>query len=613
MKRLIFLFAFFASSAFAQGVIVNPKTVLGTTNGLTKPIPSATITVCAASALGVPCTPALAGVLFKDAALTQPLSNPFFSDANGNYQFAIAGGTYTITETASGFIGYSYQLTVSCAPGICSVTSLTVTGNAAINGNLSVAGSFNPSSINVNGPATFTGPLNSNNLTTGNVANKATTAQAVRFVANDGNDANDGLSWGTAKLTVAAACATIPNQDVTCQLPLGFGTMYIADTFTGSYPSGFLTGLARALKIIGPGYIQADSSLTSARGAIIDYPDDSFIELNDGGLSTFIQAGPRGKECFPITATAISSGTLTVTCTNTFSPAETARISGTQESFLNGQVCTVGTASGAQWTTTTAGCVSHGNFTNNSDFGLAAEKSQLAANTLTTPDLSGGTSTPAPGVLLGVTATVDAVGGGNCLFYNGGTATGLSGLMNNSGFGCNTNILFPTVSRYVGWTSGSFTGTLFPVGGGLSASRNWFLPDAGGNVVIDSASQTLTNKNFSPTANVFISTTAPTIAGAGCGGTVAAIQNANGTASFEIFTGTAPTSAGCTVTFPAATHHWICPTITHTSAVSTTNFIILQTGALSSTSVTFQLFSDVAAATAPTASDTWAVSGCHAN
>jgi len=127
------------------------------------------------------------------------------------------------------------------------------------------------------------------------------------------------------------------------------------------------------------------------------------------------------------------------------------------------------------------------------------------------------------------------------------------------------------------------------------------------------AAQTLGAGGSLNATSLLISPTAPTIAGAGCGGTVAAIQNANGTASFEIFTGTAPTSAGCTVMFPAAAHHWICPTITHTSAVSTTNFIILQTGALSSTSVTFQLFSDVAAATAPAASDTWAVSGCHAN
>jgi hypothetical protein len=127
------------------------------------------------------------------------------------------------------------------------------------------------------------------------------------------------------------------------------------------------------------------------------------------------------------------------------------------------------------------------------------------------------------------------------------------------------------------------------------------------------AAQTLGSGSSLNLANLFLSPTAPTIAAGGCGGSAAAIQNANGTASFEIFTGTAPTSSGCTVTFPAAAHHWICPTITHTSAVSTTNFIILQTGALSTTSVTFQLFSDVAAATAPAASDTWAVSGCHAN
>jgi hypothetical protein len=112
-----------------------------------------------------------------------------------------------------------------------------------------------------------------------------------------------------------------------------------------------------------------------------------------------------------------------------------------------------------------------------------------------------------------------------------------------------------------------------------------------------------TNLTFSPTA--------PTIAGAGCGGTVAAIQNPNGTASFNIFTGTAPTSGGCTITMPAATTDWHCEA-NHVSAISTTNFIIQQTGALSTTSVTLQLFSDVAAATAPTASDTWRVT-CTAN
>lgn len=117
---------------------------------------------------------------------------------------------------------------------------------------------------------------------------------------------------------------------------------------------------------------------------------------------------------------------------------------------------------------------------------------------------------------------------------------------------------------------------------------------------------------FGPTNTLLFSTTAPTIAGAGCGGTVAAIQNANGTASFDIFTGTAPTSGGCTITMPAAAHHWHCEA-NHTSAISTTNFIIQQTdNGASTTSVTLQLFSDVAAATAPAASDTWRTT-CTAN
>jgi hypothetical protein len=115
---------------------------------------------------------------------------------------------------------------------------------------------------------------------------------------------------------------------------------------------------------------------------------------------------------------------------------------------------------------------------------------------------------------------------------------------------------------------------------------------------------------FSP-VHPLLSADTPTIAGSGCGGTVATIQNPNGTAHFDIFTGTAPTSGGCTITLPTANTAWKCDA-THTSAISTTNFIIQQTGALSTTSATLQLFSDVAAATAPAASDTWRTS-CWAN
>jgi hypothetical protein len=109
---------------------------------------------------------------------------------------------------------------------------------------------------------------------------------------------------------------------------------------------------------------------------------------------------------------------------------------------------------------------------------------------------------------------------------------------------------------------------------------------------------------------LLISQTAPTIAGAGCGGTVAAITAPNGTASFEVFTGTAPTTA-CTITMPAATTSWTCDANT-VSATTTTNFIVKQTGAISTTSVILTLFSDVAAATNYAASDTLRVK-CMAN
>lgn len=128
----LLLALFLPVAALAQGVVVSPQTALKTVNGATSPIAGATITVCAANTAGLPCSPALVGATFKDAALAAPLANPFTADANGNYNFAIASGTYTVTVTASGFTGYSYQLSVTCPPaGPCSFTAVTATSVTA--------------------------------------------------------------------------------------------------------------------------------------------------------------------------------------------------------------------------------------------------------------------------------------------------------------------------------------------------------------------------------------------------------------------------------------------------------------------------------------------------
>jgi hypothetical protein len=125
-KLLVLLFVPFALPALApaQGVMVSPQAALTTVNGVTRALPGATITVCAANADRIPCAPALVGAVFSNAALTQPLSNPFFADADGNYRFGIAQGHYTVSVTGRGFSDYSYQLSVfTCSPGVCVETT----------------------------------------------------------------------------------------------------------------------------------------------------------------------------------------------------------------------------------------------------------------------------------------------------------------------------------------------------------------------------------------------------------------------------------------------------------------------------------------------------------
>lgn len=108
------------------------------------------------------------------------------------------------------------------------------------------------------------------------------------------------------------------------------------------------------------------------------------------------------------------------------------------------------------------------------------------------------------------------------------------------------------------------------------------------------------------TQNLLISNQNPTIAAGGCGGSAASIPASNGPSAFTINVGTAPTAGGCTVTLPAAASSWACQANDITT-VSTNVFVIKQTAG-TTTSVTLVNYSDVAVATAPTASDIWRVS-----
>ncbi len=112
------------------------------------------------------------------------------------------------------------------------------------------------------------------------------------------------------------------------------------------------------------------------------------------------------------------------------------------------------------------------------------------------------------------------------------------------------------------------------------------------------------------TANhIFGSTTAPTIAGAGCGGSAATIASSNGTFAFTIGVGTAPGSA-CTITLPAGvTTGWVCfgtdQTTPGTSDVKQT------AGSSSTTSVTLTNFNSTLGTAANFTANDVVVVSCH--
>lgn len=104
--------------------------------------------------------------------------------------------------------------------------------------------------------------------------------------------------------------------------------------------------------------------------------------------------------------------------------------------------------------------------------------------------------------------------------------------------------------------------------------------------------------------NTLISATAPTISSGF--GTGASVPNNNGTAAFTINVGTGGSASSGVIGLPAAAHGWNCYA-TDITTNSTSVFVTKQT-ASTTTSATIGNFSDVAVATAWTASDILAVS-----
>ena len=176
--------------------------------------------------------------------------NDTISPASTLYQVSFGPGALAIYNfIGAGPIALDSYPPVSVIPvPVGPVPTNILTGNNIFSGTNSFTSTGTHS-----GTETFNGPLNATgNGAVGNVAIKPAVSDSVQYVSiNTGNDSNDGLSWGTAKLTIAAAITAL-NAPIT-----GGGTVNIAaGVYTGgiTVPSGvriFGSGMG-ATEIIAP-------------------------------------------------------------------------------------------------------------------------------------------------------------------------------------------------------------------------------------------------------------------------------------------------------------------------------------------------------------------------
>lgn len=147
-----------------------------------------------------------------------------------------------VPQGTAATINFSTNTSVSISGGVATVTASTTAATAFS----ALTASSNPNA------GTFAASGNSWDFsatngfllpTIGNGALKpGASADDIQFVSNNGNDSNDGRSWGSAKLTNAAACAALPSGNSSCTA--GKGTVLIAPGFTGSVLASGAAGVA---------------------------------------------------------------------------------------------------------------------------------------------------------------------------------------------------------------------------------------------------------------------------------------------------------------------------------------------------------------------------------
>lgn len=148
-------------------------------------IAGANVEVCSTSGNNATYPCSVPASIYSNQALTTSISQPQTTSSTGSYGFWAAPGHYVLQIWGAGVTSTSWDIFLPCDYSATAGTSGACSVALAAGNGISITGSLN----------TFT-------ITNNTVP---ATSDGVQYVSTNGSDSNDGLSWGTAKLTLSAA------------------------------------------------------------------------------------------------------------------------------------------------------------------------------------------------------------------------------------------------------------------------------------------------------------------------------------------------------------------------------------------------------------------------